>query len=225
MAFLLAIETTTKNCSVALFENSNLLCLSEYKSDNYSHAEKLTFFIQEVIKKTNLTLKEIDGIALSKGPGSFTGLRIGTSVAKGLCYSLGIPLVSTSTLKTMAFGMSKKEDYKFYCPMIDARRMEVFASIYDQSNNEVREIRADIVDEYTYAKFLKDKVLFFGDGALKCKSIITNSNAQFVDGILPSANDMGVLAFESFSNKDFVDIAYFEPYYLKDFVAGIKKKY
>ena len=124
----------------------------------------------------------------------------------------------------MAFGISKKNGYKFYCPMIDARRMEVFSSIYDQRNNEVREIRADIVDGDTYADFLKDKVLFFGDGALKCKAIINSPNAKFIDGVLPSAKDMGVLAFESFANKDFDDVAYFEPYYFKDFIAGVKQK-
>ena len=225
MALLLAIETTTKNCSVALFENSNLLILKEQDSDEYLHAEQLTLFIEEVIENTNISLKEIDGIVLSKGPGSYTGLRIGTSTAKGLCYSLDIPLVSVSTLKAMAFGMLKKEDYKFYCPMIDARRMEVFASIYDQRNNEVREIRADIVDESTYAQFLKDKVLFFGDGALKCKEIINNPNAYFIKGVFPSAKDMGILGFEKFAKKDFEDVAYFEPYYLKDFVAGKTKKY
>ncbi|MEC7864122.1 MAG: tRNA (adenosine(37)-N6)-threonylcarbamoyltransferase complex dimerization subunit type 1 TsaB [Bacteroidota bacterium] len=224
MALLLAIETTTKNCSVALFENSNLLQLKEKSSDKYSHAEQLTLFIEAVVKKSKITLKEIDGIVLSKGPGSYTGLRIGTSTAKGLCYSLDIPLVSVSTLKTMAFGMSEKEDYRLYCPMIDARRMEVFASIYDQGNNEAREIRADIVDENTYAEFLQDKVLFFGDGALKCKSIINNPNAYFIDGVFPSAKDMGILGFEKFANKDFEDVAYFEPYYLKDFVVGEKKK-
>ena len=224
MALLLAVETTTKNCSVALFENSTLIQLKERNSDEYSHAEQLTLFIEEVVRTSKITLKEIDGIALSKGPGSYTGLRIGTSTAKGLCYSLDIPLISVSALKTMAFGMSKKQDYKFYCPMIDARRMEVFASIYDQSNNEVREIRADIVDEYIYAQFLQDKVLFFGDGALKCKAIINNPNAHFIDGVFPSAKDMGILGFEKFVNKDFEDSAYFEPYYLKDFVAGKKKK-
>ena len=225
MALLLAIETTTKNCSVALFENSNLLECKEQNSNDYSHAECLTFFIEEVVRKLDITLKEIDGIILSKGPGSYTGLRIGTSTAKGLCYSLDIPLISISTLKAMAYGMSKKEDYKFYCPMIDARRMEVFSSIFDQSNNEVREIRADIVDEYTYAQFLQEKVLFFGDGASKCKTIIDNANAYFMDGVFPSAKDMGVLGSERFANSYFEDVAYFEPYYLKDFVAGLKKKF
>ena len=224
MALLLAIETTTKNCSVALFENSNLIAYKEKNSNEYSHAEQLTFFIEEVVKKSTITLKEVDAIILSKGPGSYTGLRIGTSTAKGLCYSLDIPLVSVSTLRSMALLISKKQDYKFYCPMIDARRMEVFASIYDKSNNEVREIRADIVDQYTYAQFLKEKVLFFGDGALKCKLIINSPNADFLDGVFPSAKNIGVLGFEKFVNKDFEDVVYFEPYYLKDFVAGVQKR-
>ena len=224
MSLLLAIETTTKNCSVALFENSNLISYKEKNSNEYSHAELLTFFIEEVVKKSTITLKEVDAIILSKGPGSYTGLRIGTSTAKGLCYSLDIPLISVSTLRSMALLISKKQDYKFYCPMIDARRMEVFASMYDRCNNEVREIRADIVDQYTYAQFLKEKVLFFGDGALKCKLIINSPNAHFLDGVFPSAKNIGVLGFEKFSNKDFEDVVYFEPYYLKDFVAGVQKR-
>tara|TARA_B100001758_G_C18366996_1_gene589106 strand:- start:628 stop:1305 length:678 start_codon:yes stop_codon:yes gene_type:complete len=225
MAFLLTIETTTKNCSVALFDNDNLIYLKEQNSHKYSHAEQITLFIEEVLRASKITLNELDGIILSSGPGSYTGLRIGTSTAKGLCYSLGIPLISVSTLKAMAFTMLEDESYKYYCPMIDARRMEVFASIYDQSNSEVREIRADIVDEYTYANFLEDKVLFFGDGALKCKSVINNSNAYFVDGIFPSAKDMGVLGFDKFIKKNFEDVASFEPYYLKDFLIGKKKKF
>ena len=224
MKILLFIETSTKNCSVALFDNGNLLQLKENNSEKYMHAEKLTIFIEDVIKKTKISFKEISGVILSKGPGSYTGLRIGTSTAKGLCYSLDIPLISVSTLRAMAFSMSSKHNFKFYCPMIDARRMEVFSSIYDQKNNQVREIRADIVDQYTYSQFLKTKVLFFGDGALKCKSIINSSNAYFLDGIFPSAKNIGLLGFDKFLNNDFEDVAYFEPYYLKDFVASIQKK-
>ena len=222
MAFLLNIETTTKNCSIALFENENLITLKEQRSEKYSHAEQLILFIEEVLRQANISLKEIHAIALSKGPGSYTGLRIGTSTAKGLCYSLGIPLISISTLRAMAFEMAKKQDYTFYCPMIDARRMEVFSSIYDQANKEVRQIQADIVDENTYSKFLGSKVLFFGDGALKCSSIINSSNAHFIDEIFPSAKDLGILGMEKFVDKDFDNVAYFEPYYLKDFVIGAK---
>ena len=222
MAFLLALETTTKNCSVALFQDSNLMHLCEHNSDKYSHSENLTLFIEEVVQNTNIMLQDIDAILLSKGPGSFTGLRIGTSTAKGLCYSLDIPLVSVSTLKTMAFGMLREGDYSFYCPMIDARRMEVFAAIYDQSNNEVREVRADIVDANIYSNFLKEKVLFFGDGAFKCKNILRHPNAHFVDGFFSSARYMGAPGVKKFMNKEFENIAYFEPYYLKDFVVGKK---
>ena len=222
MALLLALETATRNCSVALFENENQLQLKEYVSDRYSHSEQLVLFIEQVLKEANISIDKLDAIALGKGPGSYTGLRIGTSTAKGLCYSLEIPLVSISTLRAMAFGVTKDEDYKFYCPMIDARRMEVFASIYDIFNQEVREIRAEVVDEYTYSNFLEKKVLFFGDGASKCQLIINNENAFFLDNIFPSAKDIGQLAFKKFRNKDFENIAYYEPYYLKDFVPGKK---
>ena len=222
MAFILAIETTTKNCSVALFENEQLLALKEHCSDDYSHAEQLTLFITEVLQKTQLTLKNINAIALSKGPGSYTGLRIGTSTAKGLCYSLGIPLISISTLKAMAHTIASTENFELFCPMIDARRMEVFTAVYDKDNKEIREVKADIVNEQTYTTYLKREMLFFGDGALKCKETINNKNAHFLKDIYPSAKNLGVLANTKFINKDFEDVAYFEPYYLKDFVTGKK---
>ena len=222
MALLLAIETTTKNCSVALFQDVNLLHLCELNFAEYSHSENLTLLIEQTVKKANIFLKDIDAIVLSKGPGSYTGLRIGTATAKGLCYALDIPLVSLSTLKSMAFGMLSEGDYSFYCPMIDARRMEVFAAIYDQANNEVREVRADIVDANIYSDFLQEKVLFFGDGAFKCKEIIRHPNAHFLDGFFPSARHMGALGIKKFMDKEFENIAYFEPYYLKDFVIGKK---
>ena len=224
MALLLTLETATRNCSVALFDNQKMLQIKEYVSERYSHSEQLTLFIQQVLKDAHITFEQLDGIALGKGPGSYTGLRIGTSTAKGLCYSLDIPLISISTLRAMASGISNKEDYILYCPMIDARRMEVFAAVYNYDNQLVRETQADVVDKDTYSEFLKDKILFFGDGASKCKNIINNKNAYFLDDIFPSAKDIGILAYEKFINKDFEDVAYFEPYYLKDFVVtGIKK--
>lgn len=222
MAFLLALETTTKNCSVALFEDRKLLSSREHNTKEYSHAEQLTLFIQDVLVQAKIKLNQIDCIVLSEGPGSYTGLRIGTSTAKGLCYSLDVPLVSVSTLQAMALQISESYSYKFYCPMIDARRMEVFSAIYDQSNNQIREIKADIIDDSSYSDFLEDKMLFFGDGALKCKHIIHHPNARFVEGIFPSAKDMGILAFKKFKNKHFEDVAYFEPFYLKDFLIGRK---
>ena len=224
MALLLAIETTTRNCSVALFQNDKLIQLKEKTYEDYSHAEFLTLYIQEVVEKAHVCLKELDGIILSKGPGSYTGLRIGASTAKGLCYALNIPLISISTLNVMLLAVSKKEEYEFYCPMIDARRMEVFSLVADKKNNEVREIRSDIVDKSTYAEFLTDKVLFFGDGSVKCREIIDSSNAIFLEGISPSSRYMGVLGFEKFIHKEFEDVAYFEPYYFKEFFSLASKK-
>jgi len=223
MALILGIETATKNCSVALFQNGIVIAEKEHISDGYTHAEQLTSFIEEIVKLTNITLKDIDAVALSKGPGSYTGLRIGTSTAKGLCYALEIPLIAISTLKAMAFGMAKNEKTAIYCPMIDARRMEVFSALFDENNKEIRSVQADVVDEQTYTKFLVNEVLFFGDGALKCKEIINHKNAKFIEGIYPSAKNLGILANAKFENKDFEDVAYFDPYYLKDFVAGKKK--
>ena len=222
MALILAIETTTRNCSVALFENERLLALKEKYSDDYSHAEQLTLFIIEIMKETQFTLNNINAIAISKGPGSYTGLRIGTSTAKGLCYSLEIPLISISTLEAMAYNMALKENFELFCPMIDARRMEVFSAIYNKENIQIRSVKADVVDEQTYKDYLIKEVLFFGDGALKCKDIINNKNAHFLKGINPSASNLGVLSNIKFIKGDFEDAAYFEPYYLKDFIAGKK---
>ena len=223
MALILGIETATKNCSVALFKDSKLIAEKEHVSDGYTHAEQLNLFIKEVVGSANITLTEIEAVALSMGPGSYTGLRIGTSTAKGLCYALEIPLLAISTLQAMAFGMAENESSAVYCPMIDARRMEVFSALFDENNKEIRGVQADVVDEQTYTNFLKNEVLFFGDGALKCKEIINHKNAKFIEGINPSAKNLGILANAKFENKDFEDVAYFEPYYLKDFVAGKKK--
>ena len=146
MALILGIETATKNCSVALFKDVIVIAEKEYISDGYSHAEQLTLFIQQVIDSAKITLKKIEAVALSMGPGSYTGLRIGTSTAKGLCYALDIPLIAISTLKAMAFAMAKNEKSAIYCPMIDARRMEVFSALYDVNNKQLRGVQADVVD-------------------------------------------------------------------------------
>jgi len=223
MTLILGIETATKNCSVALFKDGIVIAEKEHISDKYSHAEQLTLFIQDVIESVNITLNNIEAVALSVGPGSYTGLRIGTSTAKGLCYALDIPLIAISTLKAMAFAMAENENSAVYCPMIDARRMEVFSALYCVNNKEVRSVRADVVCENTYSEFLENEIIFFGDGSLKCKEIINHKNAKFIEGINPSAKNLGILAKAKFENKDFEDVAYFEPYYLKDFVAGNKK--
>jgi len=223
LPLILNIETSTKNCSVALFSESKLISEKLLLSEKHSHSETLTLFVKDVIKNSEYTLVDLDAISVSKGPGSYTGLRIGVSTAKGLSYSLNRPLISVSTLQSMAFYMSKKKsNYDLYCPMIDARRMEVFSSFYDKDNNQVTEVRADIIDEETYKKELENKVLFFGDGANKCKDVLTSGNAYFLDNFFPSATYMGILSLEKYNNKDFEDVAYFEPFYLKDFVVGKK---
>ena len=222
MALILLIETATKSCSVSLSSANKIIGCKEEVNEQYSHAEKLTIFITELFKTQDFTIKDLDAVAVSKGPGSYTGLRIGVSTAKGLCYALDIPLISVSTLKAMAFRMAQKEESDLYCPMIDARRMEVYNAFYNSTNKEIRGIQADIIEGYSYQKELEKKVLFFGDGAEKCKQTIQHPNAKFLDDIFPSSKDMLEIANEKFAEKDFEDIAYFEPFYLKDFVTGKK---
>ena len=222
MALILLIETSTKSCSVSLSSENKIIACKEEVNEQYSHAEKLTVFITELFKTQDFTIKDLDAVAVSKGPGSYTGLRISVSTAKGLCYALDIPLIFVSTLRAMAFGMAQKEKSDLYCPMIDARRMEVYNAFYNSTNKEIRGIQADIIEACSYQKELDKKVLFFGDGAEKCKQMIQHPNARFIDGIFPSSKDMLEIANEKFAEKDFEDIAYFEPFYLKDFVAGKK---
>jgi tRNA threonylcarbamoyladenosine biosynthesis protein TsaB len=225
MSLILGLETSTKICSVAISKGDKLLALKE-EGGEYSHSEKLTVFIQEVLKEAGLKLEEIDAIAVSKGPGSYTGLRIGVSVAKGLCYALGIPLISVDTLQGMALGMSKHQASDFYCSMIDARRMEVYTALYDENNKILESVSAKIIDENSFKEKLKDnKVVFYGDGADKCKDVLSiNSNATFSEKGLPSAKYVNEIAVNKFKNKEFEDVAYFEPYYLKDFIATTPKK-
>ena len=222
MPLILLLETSTKSCSVALAKGNQIINLQEEVNKKYSHAEKLNIFITNLFKNIEFTIEDLKAIAVSKGPGSYTGLRIGVSTAKGLCYALDIPLISVSTLKAMAFGMAQKEKSDLYCPMIDARRMEVYNAFYNSTNNEIRGIQADIIEVDSYQKELNKKVLFFGDGAEKCKQMIQHPNARFIDGIFPSSKDMLEIANEKFTEKIFEDVVYFEPFYLKDFVAGKK---
>ena len=222
MALFLLIETATKSCSVSLSSENKIIACKEEVNEQYSHAEKLTVFITELFKTQDFTIKDLDAVAVSKGPGSYTGLRISVSTAKGLCYALDIPLISVSTLKAMAFGMAQKEKSDLYCPMIDARRMEVYNAFYNSTNKEIRGIQADIIEACSYQKELDKKVLFFGDGTEKCKQMIQHPNARFIDGFFPSSKDMLEIANEKFAEKDFEDVVYFEPFYLKDFVAGKK---
>ena len=226
MAKILCIESATQVCSVTLADNDSIIASKESIIPN-AHSELLSTFVDEIFKETNIDLSELEAVAVSMGPGSYTGLRIGVSAAKGLCFSLEKPLISISTLQSMAAGMSSltKGDSVLYCPLIDARRMEVYSALFDAENNEKRGILAEIIDESSFTEFLnKSKVYFAGDGAEKCKEIIgQHSNAIFLDEYKMSSASMIEIAMKKFNERNFEDVAYFEPYYLKDFIAGKPK--
>lgn len=222
MSIILSLETATTNCSVALSKHGQTIALKEDARNGYSHAEKLHVFINEVLKETNVKRSDIDAVAVSKGPGSYTGLRIGVSAAKGLCFALDKPLISLPTLEVLAQQVSTEEGV--IIPMLDARRMEVYSAIFDAKYNQTRDTQAQILDENSFSEFLKQgNVYFIGNGVEKTKAIIEHPNAVFIENKLPSANEMGVLAYDKHKISDTEDVAYFEPYYLKDFVA-IKPK-
>lgn len=222
MALVLNIETATTNCSVSLSKDGETLVLKEDNSAGYSHAELLHVFIKEVFEIAQIDPKEIDAVAVSKGPGSYTGLRIGVSTAKGLCYSLDKPLISISTLESLAHQVKCEEG--FIIPMLDARRMEVYSAIFSSNFEPLRAIEAEVITAESYSEFLKKgKVTFIGSGVEKTKTLIQHSNAEFIEGKLPSANEMALLSELKYKKSDIEDVAYFEPYYLKDFVA-IKAK-
>ncbi len=227
MANIISIETATKVCSVALHRDGELIALRE-DDNQHSHSANITLFVDEVVTEAGITFNDIDAIAVSKGPGSYTGLRIGVSASKGFCYGLNIPLISVNTLMAMAqhtaLSQHKKEN-TFLCPMIDARRMEVFCALIDTKNQWIRETEAVVVDEKSFGQELETHpIVFFGDGAAKCQSTINHPNAIFVDEVRPSAKYVGELAWEKFKQKQFEDVAYFEPFYLKEFVATTPKK-
>lgn len=227
MAKILTIETSTRACSVALSIDGSVKSIEESFERN-SHAENITVFAERVVKKAGLGFTDLDAVAVSKGPGSYTGLRIGVSTAKGFCYSLDIPLIAINTLKALAWGMiSKTENAEgfLFCPMIDARRMEVYTAVFDAQLNEIQGTEAKIIEEKSFENLLSEKQLVFaGDGAEKCKnSLGHNPNAHFIDDLLPSSRFLAKLAEHNFKNHNFEDVAYFEPFYLKDFIA-IKPK-
>ena len=222
MALILNIETSTTNCSVSLSKEGETLVLKEDYNTNFSHAERLHIYIDDVLKQANLEPSKLDAIAISKGPGSYTGLRIGVSAAKGLCFALDKPLISISTLEALAHQVSIKEG--FIVPMLDARRMEVYSAMFNSQYHQVRETQAQILDEGSFAEYLKKgEVYFIGNGVEKTKALITHPNAVFIDNKLPSAKEMGLLGYNKYKINDMEDVAYFEPYYLKDFM-GLKPK-
>ena len=223
---ILCLETSTTVCSVALNEGCCTLALRESDQPN-AHSEKITTFIKEVMDTAGIGYSQLDAVAVSKGPGSYTGLRIGVSTAKGVCYAADLPLMAIDTLEAMAYGMKAKlgsqiDENDLLVPMIDARRMEVYAAVFDTQLNRVNETAALIIDEHSFEDLRKEHRLWlFGDGAPKLKSVLDNQpNIHIIDGFRPSAAFMATLADKAMREQHFVDVAYFEPFYLKDFVAG-----
>lgn len=226
MGYFLAIETATENCSVALFKGSELIDYVEIE-DGYTHAENLAPFVEKILAKNSISLDFIEAVAVSKGPGSYTGLRIGVAFSKGLCFAKNIPLIGINTLEAMASAaVNKLEDSEaLYCPMIDARRLEVYTAVFDSELNEIKDTTSLVLDKISYEDYLKEnKVYFFGNGSSKAMDIINSSNANFLKSNYTSAKFFGDLTLKYFNSKSFEDLAYFEPYYLKDFIAGKPKK-
>lgn len=233
MALILNIETSTAVCSVSLGKDGKLLAYKENK-EGMNHATHLTVFIDSILKENQLTPNDLDAIAVSMGPGSYTGLRIGVSTAKGICYGSNLPLIAISTLQAMTAPLLKNKDVisqlgdpetSVFCPMIDARRMEVYTAFYSYKNEEIRKVAAEIIDEDSFSSDLeKSEIIFFGDGSAKCQSSLQSQNAIFVDDITPTAIGMVELSEAKFKDSAFEDVAYFEPFYLKDFVATTPKK-
>ena len=223
MAYILNIETSTKNCSVSIAKNGEILAIKELNNGQYSHAEVLHPFIQDILVEANIKMNKIDAVAVSKGPGSYTGLRIGVSAAKGFCFAFNKPLISIDTLTSLSYSITIEEG--FIVPMIDARRMEVYSCVFNNKHQKERVIKAEIIDDNSFNAYLSEnKVYFLGDGSQKCKEIITHKNAVFVDDKYPSAKEMAILSYEKYKKSDIEDVAYFEPFYLKDFIVIPEKK-
>jgi tRNA threonylcarbamoyladenosine biosynthesis protein TsaB len=222
LEYILNIETATKNCSVALAKGGKTIVCKEIAEEGYSHAERLHVFIEAIIKEAGITLNDLSAIAVSQGPGSYTGLRIGVSAAKGLCYALDIPLIAVDTLQALASQVTISSG--LIIPMIDARRMEVYSAVFAPNLERKREVLAEIITENSFED-LQETLYFVGDCAEKCKSVLTKENYIFLDEIVyPSAKEMSAISFEKFKKSDTVDVAYFEPYYLKDFMITVSKK-
>ena len=220
---ILHLETSSKNCSVAISDGEELLCLCEEVSENYKQSESLHTFVEWALEGAKLTLKDIEGISLGKGPGSYTGLRIGASSAKGFCYGLNIPLLAINSLESMKEPFLNK-GYDLIIPLIDARRMEVYSAVFEGTSGEmISETKAKVLDENSYQEYQDKKILFVGDGAKKAKEILQLAHVEYSETVYPSAKYLIKSAVEKYKQKDFEDIANFEPFYLKDF-QGVKKK-
>jgi len=220
---ILYLETSSKNCSVAISDGEKLLCSTEEVSENYKQSESLHTFVEWALEGANLSMKDIEAVSLGKGPGSYTGLRIGAASAKGFCYGLKIPLIAVNSMESMIMPFLG-QNYEMIIPLLDARRMEVYTAVYDGiSGKELIPTEAKILDETSFEELKDKKVLFVGDGALKAKEILQLPNAEFNTDIYPSAQYLIKKTLEKIKKDDFEDIAYFEPFYLKDF-HGVKKK-
>ncbi len=230
MAKILNIETSTRVCSVAVAIDGEIISLHETNVQN-SHSEQITLLSNQAIKESNISFSDLDAVSVSKGPGSYTGLRIGVSTAKGFCYGLDIPLISVNTLLAMAYGIKQKKDKSdisentLFCPMIDARRMEVYTALFNESLDEIKSTSALIIDNDSFKDYLDNhKLIIAGDGADKCKDTFGNSeNVILIENFLNSSSFLCNISEQKFRDGEFEDTAYFEPYYLKDFVAGIPK--
>jgi len=221
MACILLMETSTSVCSAAVSVDGKLVWERE-NPEAFSHSAVLGIYAEEAVRYIQANHFQLDAVAVSGGPGSYTGLRIGVSLAKGLCFGMDVPLIALPTLKVMARRFVPTSS--LLCPMLDARRMEVYAALYDGTLNEIEPARAMVVDENSFSDLLsQNEIIFFGSGADKCKAVVHSPNAIFADGVYPSVSNMVNDAEIAFKSKDFVDIAYFEPYYLKDFQATIPK--
>lgn len=220
MTKILHLETATKVCSVAVSENGTLVNMKETDGSGYTHGENLTLFIEEVLAEANLTLNDLDALSITSGPGSYTGLRIGAATAKGLCYALSLPLIAIDSILTLAAIGKQKHPGTNLCPMIDARRMEVYNQIFDQNLKPLKELSADVLDETSYKSY--EPFVFFGDGSDKMKEPWSQRNITYDGTIRSSASGHVSIAFEKYNKGEFVDVAYWEPFYLKDFIVGKK---
>lgn len=216
MTYILCLETSTDVCSVALHADNRLVDTREVHEPQ-AHAARLVLLVEEVLRESGVKADQLSAVAVSEGPGSYTGLRIGVSTAKGLVYALGIPLIAVGTLELMASALRGSE---WLCPMIDARRMEVYCALFDEAGRMVEKPHPKVIDAESFSEVLATrKVMFFGNGAMKCRDVLTHSNAVFIEGVYPRAAGMGLLAGERFAARQFVDVASFEPVYLKEFAA------
>jgi tRNA threonylcarbamoyladenosine biosynthesis protein TsaB len=224
LSLILNIETATTVCSVSVSNNENVICYKEL-NNGYTHAENLHVFIKDVLEEAGLRFNELNALAVSKGPGSYTGLRIGVSAAKGIAYALNIPLIGIDTLQIMANAVRDKTTDAFFCPMIDARRMEVYTAVYDNNLNILKPVNALIVDENSVQQLASySSIYFFGDGMPKCKDVLKQlPNANFIENVFPTSKFMPNISYKKFIENKFEDVAYFEPYYLKEFLFTTKK--